>query len=58
MLTILPLILDYLDNPFELVKCDQSILINIKKCCLSIKTDRQINKQILKIYKWKYIYHL
>ena len=32
MLVILPLILDYFDNPFELVKCDKYINNNIKKC--------------------------
>ena len=53
---IFPLILDNLDNPFELAKCSKFINKNMKKNHLSvIIKERFIDIDVLRNYKWKYI---
>ena len=52
---ILPLILDYLDIPFELIQVNKSFNTNSKKYCLTWVTDKLINKDIIKFHKFKNI---
>lgn len=52
---ILPLILDYLDIPFELIKTCKSLRRNCRKYALTILNHLSINPNIIPIYKWKCI---
>src|SRR5277367_5517983 len=53
--TILPLIYDYLDIPFELNKVCRQVRKNSKKYSLTLITGKRINKNILKVFRWKYL---
>ena len=55
IIIILPLILDYLCNPFELLKSGKSINRNSKKYGLSWITKQKFNRTILPFHKWKYV---
>ena len=50
---ILPLIVDYLDNPFELIKTSKSTSINAKKYKLTLKTDKTLDDNIFQKYKFR-----
>lgn len=61
MEVILPLIFDYLDIPFELVKVSKLINIRAKKCLLTISVNHKFsqkkafNDMLFTIYKFKYV---
>src|SRR5277367_1436297 len=55
IISILPIILDYLGIPFELTQVSKSFNTNSKKYCLTFSTDKLIDKNVIKFHKFKNI---
>ena len=53
LIIILPLLFDYLETPFELIKTNKEIATNSKKYKITLKSKKKIDKQILSKYRFK-----
>jgi hypothetical protein len=55
LVVIFPLLVDYLENPFELVRTNKEFRNSSKKCLLTLRTMRSVNPYVFPNYKWKNI---